>query len=463
MSIDPGITRRQAIRSLVGGSLLMPGLASELLAAASDDPLAAKPGHFPARAKRVIFIFLSGGLSQLDTFDFKPRLVADHGKALAAEGTHGKKLKLVKPYWEFRPRGRGGMLVSDLLPHLAGVADDLCVIRSMKADHRDHTQGTLGMHTGSVTFTRPSLGAWVSYGLGTANRNLPSFLVLAPHLPFGGEQAWSSDFLPGAHQGTRVQPGPEPIPFLRPAPRAAASQAAELRLLQETNRDHLSTREADAALAARLRSFETAFGMQVEAPEAFDVSRESPETLALYGLNRPKPPAFAWPCLVARRLAERGVRFIELVERGGGMYDTWDSHENLAADHSRRAQAADLPMAALLADLKRRGMLDDTLVVITSEFGRPPFEDGSRGLGRSHQISAFTSILAGGGVKGGFVHGATDDYGIEIADGPVHVHDFHATILHLLGIDHTRLTYRHGGRDYRLTDVHGNVVQDVLS
>jgi hypothetical protein len=457
MSTDP--TRREVIRSLAGGSLLLPGLLSELLAD-EGDPLAPRPSHAPARSRRVIFVFLSGGFSQLDTFDPKPRLVADHLKEVAVGDAHGKKLKVLKPFWEFRRRGKCGMPVSDLFPRLGECADDLCVIRSMKADHRDHTQGTLGMHTGSVTFTRPSLGSWVSYGLGSPNRNLPSFMVIAPHLSFGGEQLWSSDFLPGAHQGTRVIPGPEPVPFLKPL---SGSQPSELALLEARNRRHLAGRDGDPALAARLRSFETAFGMQVEAPEAFDLSGETDETLRLYGIERGKTGGFGWPCLVARRLAERGVRFIELVERGGGMYDTWDSHEDVPADHARRARASDQPMAALLWDLKARGMLEETLVVITSEFGRPPFEDGSKGRGRSHQISAFTSILAGGGAKGGFVHGATDEYGVEVVRDPVHVHDLHATILHLLGLDHERLTFRHLGRDFRLTDVHGRVVTNLLA
>lgn len=459
MSTDP--SRRQAIRSLVGGSLLMPGILSRLLAEDAGDPLVPKAAHFPAKAERVIFIFLSGGVSQLDTFDPKPKLIADHGKELSVEGAHGKKLKLVKPYWDFRPRGACGTPISDLFPQLAQCADELCVIRSMKTDHRDHTQGTLGMHTGSVSFTRPSMGSWLSYGLGTSNRNLPSFMVLAPYLPFGGEQVFSSDFLPAEHQGTRVVPGADPVPYLKP--RSPKTQEEELALLAAYNRGHLSSREGDAALAARIRSFETAFGMQKEAPEAFDLAGESDATLRLYGLERGKTTGFGWQCLVARRLAERGVRFIELIERGQGMYDTWDSHENLVPDHSRRAKAADQPMAALLKDLRSRGMLDNTLVVITSEFGRPPFEDGSAGKGRGHQITAFTSLLAGGGVKGGLVYGATDDYGIHVAENPVHLHDFHATILHLMGLDHERLTYRHLGRDFRLTDVSGHVVKSLLA
>ncbi len=461
MSTDCGCSRRQAIRSLVGGSLLMPGILSRLLAEDVADPLAPKAPHFPARAERVIFVFLSGGFSQLDTFDPKPKLAADHGKEISVEGSHGKKLKLVKPYWAFRPRGRCGMPISDLFPHLAECADELCVIRSMKTDHRDHTQGTLGMHTGSVTFTRPSLGAWLSYGLGTSNRNLPSFMVIAPYLPFGGEQVFSSDFLPATHQGTRVVPGPEPVPFLKP--RSPRAQEDELALLEAYNRGHLAPRGDDAALAARIRSFETAFGMQKEAPEAFDLSGESDATLRLYGLERGKTSGFGWQCLAARRLSERGVRFVELIERGQGMYDSWDSHENLAADHARRAKAADQPLAALLKDLRSRGMLESTLVVITSEFGRPPFADGSQGNGRGHQITAFTSILAGAGVKPGFVYGASDEYGIHAVEDPVHLHDFHATILHLMGLDHERLTYRHLGRDFRLTDVAGRVVSDLLA
>jgi hypothetical protein len=460
---DCGCSRRQAIRSLVGGSLLMPGIMAQLLAdeEGGRDPLAPRAPHFPAKANRVIFVFLSGGFSQLDTFDYKPRLVADHGKEVSENGAHGKKLKLVKPYWEFKPRGQCGMLVSELFPHLARRADDLCIIRSMKSDHRDHTEGTLGIHTGSVTFSRPSLGSWVSYGLGTLNRNLPSFMVIAPYLPFGGEQSWSADFLPGTHQGTRVQPGVEPVPNLKPP--APDSQPSELELLEATNRAHFARREGDPALAARIRSFEMAFAMQKEAPEAFDLSRETDATMRLYGAERGRTSGFGWQCLVARRLAERGVRFIELVERGQGMYDSWDSHENLVADHTRRAKAADQPVAALIEDLKARGMLEDTLVVITSEFGRPPFEDGAAGKGRSHQISAFTSILAGGGAKEGFVYGATDDYGINVTENPVHVHDFHATLLHLVGLDHERLTYRHLGRDFRLTDVAGRVVRDVIA
>lgn len=453
--------RRQVIRSLVGGSLLMPGLLSELLAEEDSNPTAPKAPHFPPRAKRVIFIFLSGGLSQLDTFDRKPKLYELHGQAVDVPGAPGKKLKVLKPFWEFKPRGKSGLEVTDLLPQLAGCADDLCVIRSLQTDHRDHTQATLGIHTGSVAFTRPAIGSWVSYGLGTFNRNLPSFMVLAPYLPKGGEQSWGSDFLPAAHQGTRVVTGSEPIPGMR-GPMSPEAQAIEMSFLETYNRRHLAGRETDSRLAARMRAFETAFGMQREAPQAFDLSKESDATLRLYGVERGQKDGFGWMCLVARRLAERGVRFIELMERGGGLYSDWDSHENMM-DHAARAQSADRPIAALLKDLKSRGMLDETLVVITTEFGRPPFEDGSKGAGRSHQPSAFTSLLAGGGVTGGIAYGKTDELGINVVEDPVHVNDFHATILHILGLDHERLTYRHSGRDFRLTDVHGKVVSKILS
>ena len=461
-----GCTRRQVIRSLMGGSLLMPGVLAELLAdegrgGAATDPMAPKPAHFAPRAKQVIFIFLSGGLSQLDTFDLKPKLYALHGQPVDVPGSPGKKLKVLKPFWEFKRRGKSGLEISDLLPNLAGCADDLCVIRSLQTDHRDHTQATLGIHTGSVVFTRPAIGSWVSYGLGTFNRNLPSFMVLAPHLPKGGEQVWGSDFLPAAHQGIRVLTGSEPIPGVK-GPLPVEAQRVEMSLLESYNRRHLASRDDDPTLAGRMRAFETAFGMQREAPAAFDLSKETDAMLRLYGVERGQKDGFGWMCLVARRLAERGVRFIELIERGGGMYSDWDSHENMM-DHAARAQSADRPIAALIRDLKSRGMLDETLVVVTTEFGRPPFEDGSKGAGRSHQPAAFTSLLAGGTVKGGMTYGKTDELGLTVTENPVHVNDFHATILHLLGLDHERLTYRHNGRDFRLTDVHGNVVTKILA
>jgi hypothetical protein len=460
-------TRRQAIRSLVGGSALLPGILSELLADGQGaDSLAARAPHFPARARRMIFLYMTGGVSHLDTFDPKPRLFADHGKNVPPQPGHGKKGGVLRrPLWEFKPRGACGTEVSDLFPCLSERVDDLCVIRSMKTGHDNHPEATLGMHTGSFALPRPSLGAWVSYGLGTVNRNLPSFVVIAPSLPWGGGWTWGADFLPGSHQGTRVFPGSQPVANLRRDGGTAGLQDLELGLLEAFNRDHLNLRDGDARLAARIQSFETAFGMQVEAPEAFDLSRESDATLALYGLERGSVKGFGWQCLVARRLAERGVRFIELIDTGAGAttgFVNWDAHQDMAG-HAQMARNVDRPIAALLSDLKVRGMLEETLVVWATEFGRTATADGAEGKGRAHHPHAFTTWLAGGGVRPGIVHGKTDEYGMQVVEDEVHVHDFHATILHLLGLDHTRLTWRHAGRDFRLTDVHGNVVRKILA
>ena len=462
MSVPP--SRRAFLRSAVAGSILMPAIVQELLAA--DDPLAPKKPDFDAKAKCVIFLFMSGGVSHVDSFDHKPKLFSDHGKTVTLDHPETRnrpgyeKLYLKRPQWTFRPRGKSGMLVSDLFPHTARCADDLTLIRSLHADHSNHYNATLGMHTGSFNVARPSIGAWVSYGLGTINRNLPSFMVLAPRTPYAGGQVWASDFLPGSHQGTQIVPGAEPMRNIRPRV-PATLQRKELDALAELNRVHLAKRPEDAALAARIRTFETAFGMQAAAPEAFDLSKETDETLALYGLKRGSTAGFAWQCLVARRLAERGVRFIELIDSGAS--NNWDAHGDMIGQHAPLAKNVDQPIAGLLQDLKRRGMLKDTLVVWTTEFGRTPFNNSANAKGREHHNWAFSSWLAGAGVKPGVVYGSTDEYGVRVAEKPVHVHDFHATILHLLGLEHTKLTYRHAGRDYRLTDVHGKVVKEVLA
>ncbi len=460
------LSRRAFVRSSLAGSLLMSGLLSELLAAESADPLAPKRPHFRAKARSVIFLFMSGGVSHVDSFDPKPRLFADHGKQVALDHPETRnrpgyeKLFLKRPDWKFAPRGKSGIEVRDLFPELSQRIDDVALIRSMHTSHSNHYNATLGMHTGSFAFARPSIGAWTSYGLGTPNRNLPSFLVLAPQMPYAGTQVWASDFLPAAHQGVRVVPGPEPVANLRPRVASSTRQRMELDALKAFNEAHRATRQDDPVLAARVRSFETAFGMQAEMPEALDLSRETNATLALYGLKRGQTDGFGWQCLVARRLVERGVRFVELIHTGSS--GNWDSHGNMA-DHGRLARQVDRPMAGLLADLKRKGLLDEVLVVWTTEFGRTPFNNTAANPGREHHSWAFSSWLAGAGVKRGVVHGATDEHGIRAVERPVHVHDFHATILHLLGLDHTRLTYRHAGRDYRLTDVAGRVVQGVLA
>src|SRR5579862_2050098 len=452
MDTDLRFTRRGTIRSLVGGSMLLPGILAQMLHA-EEDPLSPKAPHFPARAKRVIFLYMSGGASHVDTFDPKPKLTADHGK----QYTNGRYFS--RSLWDAKPHGQAGTLVGDLFTNVGDCVDDLCLIHSMKNDHGDHFEATLGIHTGSVTFTRPSIGSWVSYGLGTLNQNLPSFVVLAPQLPYAGGQVWGSDFLPACHQGTRIVPGPEPIPNMlrRTSPEL---QEMELGLLNFFNRRHLAGRESDPALAARIKSFETAFGMQQQAPEVFDFSKETDATLKLYGLERGSTKGFAWQCLAARRLAERGVRFIELIDTGA--LNNWDSHGDMKM-HGPLAKNVDQPIAGLLKDLKSRGMLEDTLVVWTTEFGRTPFTEKADAKGREHHSAVYSTWLAGGGVKAGITYGESDEYGISIASNPMGLHDFHATVLHLLGMDHTRLTYRSAGRDFRLTDVAGSVIKEILA
>ncbi len=451
------------------GALALRGMLSESAAAATvaadaTNPLAPRQPHFAAKAKSVIFLYMTGGVSHVESFDPKPKLYADHGKTITVDNWQGKrgefKRYLKQPQWKFAPYGRSGIEVSELFPHVGGCVDDLCVIRSMESDHTNHYEATLGMHTGSFTFARPSIGSWVSYGLGTENQNLPSFVAIAPHMPYAGAQTWGSDFLPGCHQATQVFPGDVPIANIQRRTTGAGLQELELAMLAEANRQHSDQRAADLALEARIKSFETAFGMQREAPEVFDLSRESDDTLALYGLARGQNTGFGWQCLVARRLAQRGVRFIELIDTGSS--NNWDSHGNMN-DHIGLAKNVDRPIAGLVQDLKRLGMLDETLVVWTTEFGRTPYHAEPNAAGREHHHQAFSSWLAGGGVKAGHVHGATDEYGIAVAANKVHVHDFHATILHLLGLDHERLTYRYSGRDYRLTDVAGNVVHEIIA
>lgn len=461
-STRPSIPRRALLRSLVGGSLLLPGIVSQLLAetaAPAADPLAPKPSHHTPKAKRVIFIFSNGGVSHMDTFDHKPKLFAADGKTMGiGGGLSNQQRVLLKPGWQFRPGGRCGTLVSDLFPHLRECMDDICLIKSMKSDDNEHYQATLAIHTGSFFFSRPSIGSWVSYGLGTMNQNLPSFIALAPTMPYAGTQIFNNDFLPAYHQGVRVIPGKEPIANLDRRTSERGIQELELDIAAQFNRKHLKSRHDDSDLAARIRTFETAYHMQTDAREVFDLSRETDETHSLYGMKRGQSDGFGWQCLVARRLAERGVRFIEITD--GSSSNNWDQHGDMA-EHAKHAKGIDQPIAGLLHDLKRRGMFEDTLIVWTTEFGRTPGVDGAKG--RGHHSACFSSWLAGSGVKGGLSYGSTDDIGATVAENRVHIHDFHATILHLLGIDHTRLTYRHGGRDYRLTDVHGHVVHDLLA
>ena len=468
ISCSQPVPRSHCLRSLAAGSLLLPGMLSELLA---DDTASVQPGalsprqpHARPRANRVIMLYMSGGVSHVDSWDHRPKLFEDAGRTVTVDEFQGRKgsfsMYLKSPQWKFRPRGKCGTYISDLFPFMADCADDLCVIRSMKSNHTNHYEATLGMHTGSFTFARPSMGSWISYGLGTLNRNLPSFIVLAPHTPYAGGQVWGSDFLPGAHQGTRVVPGAEPVANIRRRAESEQLQQLELGLLGRMNQRHQTLRPNDPALAARIQSFETAFGMQKEMPEVFDLSSETQQTFRSYGLEPGSSAGFAWQCLVARRLAERGVRFIELIDTGAS--GNWDAHGDMLS-HAPLAANVDQPIAALLRDLRQRGMLDDTLVVWTTEFGRTPFNAAPNAAGREHHHWVFSSWLAGGGVRGGITYGESDEYGINVASNEVHVHDFHATILHLLGLDHTRLTWRNSGRDFRLTDVHGRIIEDILS
>ncbi len=421
-------------------------------------PLSPLPGHHPARAKSLIFVSLTGGFSHVDTFDFKPKLKADHKKTVSAPSLRDvTTLPLLGSPFEFTPRGRSGLLVSELFPYLGSLADDLCIIRSLHTDIVEHFQAALAMHTGSSTVPLPSLGSWLSYGLGTLNPNLPPYVVLAEHLPYAGAQIWDSSFLPPEHQGTRIQPGARPLPDLESPARSATLAELEAVMLEDVNLAHAAARSGDPNLTARLSSFHTARGMMREAPEVFDLSGEGDSTLDLYGLKRGDNRSFAWQCLIARRLVERGVRTVELIDTGAS--DNWDSHGNMQ-DHRPKAARVDRTLAGMIQDLKRRGLFGEVLVAISTEFGRTPWDPG---LGRSHWHRAFTCLLSGGGVRGGIAHGETDEYGITIVRDPVHVHDYHATILHLMGIDHLRLTYRYAGRDFRLTDVAGNVVEGILA
>jgi hypothetical protein len=434
-------------------------LAPPAAAKGAANPLSPRPPHFAPRAKRVIFLFMNGGPSQVDTFDPKPALAKyagqrPKGSALPTERARGGGL-LPSPF-TFAKYGKSGIEVSELFPHVARCVDDLCIIRSMHTNTPNHEPSLLMMNSGETQPTRPSLGSWLTYGLGTENQNLPGFVVLCPGKPVVGPQLWSNSFLPGIFQGTHINNSRvDPKNVIgdvanRHLPRAA--QRRQLDLLSKLNEGHRAERGGDDALEARIASLEMAFRMQFAAQEAFDVTRESAATRALYGDG-----PFASACLIARRLAERGVRMTQVYYGNG---QPWDDHADIR-NHRNHARASDQAIAALLTDLKARGLLRDTLVIWGGEFGRTPTSEGAKG--RDHNSKGFSMWLAGGGVKGGYVHGASDEFGYAAAEKKVHVHDLHATVLHLLGIDHERLTFRYSGRDFRLTDVHGNVVREVLA
>lgn len=462
------VTRRQMLCQLGNGFGAL-GLASVLseqgllgattVPSGAVNPLAPKQPHFAPRAKRVIFLFMGGGPSQVDTFDPKPALVKYAGQRpdnskLSTDRAKGGGL-LPSPF-KFGKYGKCGADVSELFPHVARHVDDLCIIRSMHTNTPNHEPSLLMMNSGETQPTRPSMGSWLGYGLGSENQNLPGFVVLCPGKPTVGPQLWSNSFLPGVYQGTHINTEKvDPKTIIQHisnnyVPRHAQRQ--QLDLLKKMNEAHLQARRHDDLLEARIASLEMAYRMQFEAQEVFDLTREATKTRQLYGDG-----SFANGCLLARRLAERGVRMVQIYYGNG---QPWDDHADIL-NHRSHAKLSDQPIAALLTDLKARGMLDDTLVIWGGEFGRTPASEGAKG--RDHNNKGFTMWLAGGGVKGGIIHGATDEFGGTAVEKKVHVHDVHATILHLLGIDHERLTYRYSGRDFRLTDVSGNVVREILA
>jgi hypothetical protein len=460
----PATSRRALLQqSALGFGWLAAG---SLLANNSPaNPLAARAGHHPPRAKRVIFLFMKGGPSHVDTFDPKPLLDRDHGKPPPFDLPRVRFANtgaLLRSPWKFRQYGNSGLPVSDLFPHVARCADELCVIRSMHGSNPAHGGALLKLHTGSDTFVRPSMGAWVSYGLGSENSDLPAFITICPTLAHGGVNNWGNAFLPAWTQGTPLGNASVPstqavVKHIQPA-LPCDTQRLQLDILRDINNGHLQAAGAHPDLGARLSSFELAFRMQSAMPDFQDTRGESAATRKLYGLDDPVTADFGLQCLMARRFAERGVRFIQVTHSDSHVQ--WDQHGDLLKGHTKNAAEVDKPIAGLLKDLRSRGLLDDTLVLWGGEFGRTPTAQGNDG--RDHNPHGFTVWMAGGGVKPGHAHGATDDYGYYAAEDKVHIHDLHATLLHILGLDHEKLTHRHAGRDFRLTDVDGHVVKEIL-
>ena len=447
------LSRRNCLRVMSSGFgyLAFASLASQQ-AAASESPTAPKTPHFPARAKRVIMIFLQGGMSHLDTFDYKPQLQKDNGKPISSDS----KAKILGSSWKFAQHGQSGQWISELLPHTARHADDLCVLTGMHTDNQAHGQAVPFFHTGHATQARPSMGAWTLYGLGSENDNLPGYVATNSLRQFG--QNHGSAFLPATYQATILNPQADPpLANLACQHLSVAQQRQQLDLLKSMNQQRLRRDTVSSDIEAVIHTYEMAFRMQSAVPSLLDFSSEAKETLDMYGLNSgsSRKREFARQCLMARRFAEQGVRFIEIGSGG------WDHHMDLNVNLPKSAENVDQPTAALLADLKQRGLLKDTLVVCAGEFGRTP--TAQFGNGRDHNNRGFTIWMAGGGVKAGYRHGMTDEYGREAIEGRVHIHDLHATMLHLLGIDHERLTYRYSGRDFRLTDVHGKVVKEIFA
>lgn len=462
--------RREALKqSAVGfGSIALAGLIADQSKAAVIDPLAAQSPHFTPKAKRMIFLFMKGGPSHVDTFEQKPMLDRDHGKPFPYDKPKVQFAptgNLLKSPWKFSPHGQCGHMVSELFPNVAKHVDDICFLHGLHGTNAAHGGALLKLHTGSDNFVRPSIGSWVTYGLGSENSSLPGFVTICPTLAHGGVTNWGSAFLPAAYQGTplgnaSVSSKNARVAFINNDKVSSQLQQLQLNALQKSNREFMDTTGPDQALEGRIASFELAFRMQNEMPKAEDLSQESEATRALYGLNDPITENFGRQCLMARRFLERGVRYVQVSHSDA--FVQWDQHGDLKKGHTKNALEVDRPIAALLYDLKQRGLLEDTLVWWGGEFGRTPTAQGS-GDGRDHNPEGFTMWLAGGGVKGGYSHGATDDYGFFAEKGKVHIHDMHATILHLMGLDHERLTFNHAGRDFRLTDVHGRVIDEVIA
>ncbi len=451
------LTRRRALRSLSAGFgyMAFTGLASQASGrpALSTNPLAPRKAHFPGRAKRVIFACMRGGPSHVDTFDYKPELSNNNGKKIDGRS-------IMESPWKFEPRGESGLPISELFPHLSRHADDLCLLNGMYGDVPAHPQAFVQLHTGSFQFVRPSMGSWVLYGLGTENENLPGFISLSPPARVGGAQNYGSAFLPALYQGTAIGALGRPIKDaslqnLESQRLTTDLQRRQIDFIQEMNRDLKNRQDTNSQIDGVIKSYELAFRMQAAVPEVMDLTRESEEMKDNYGIGQPGTDDFGRQCLLARRLAESGVRFIEL---GHG---NWDQHGNLRKNLAKNCNGIDQPLAALLKDLKERGMLDETLVIWGGEFGRTPHV--KKQDGRDHNHKGFTFWMAGGGIKGGLRFGATDENGIAAVENRTHFHDLHATILHQLGLDHEQLTYRYAGRDFRLTDVHGKVLKDIIA
>ena len=468
------INRRQALQATACGfgQLALAGLLNQSSGAA-DNPLAARQTHFAPRAKRVIFLFMQGGPSHVDSFDYKPLLdekdgqtfAFDDARVIANTGKRGSSQKVMKPLWKFRQHGESGLWASDLFPHMAGQVDKLCMLHSMHTEGVAHGPATLFLHCGATNFVRPSMGSWINYGLGTENENLPGFISICPSPGNGGARNYGNAFLPPVFQGTTFGSAGRPaadatIRDLVNTRYGRKDQKQQFGLLRSLNAEQLKRNTGDDELESVISSYELAWRIQSHAPELLDLSRESAATLEMYGVEEKETDNFGRQCLMARRFCEAGVRYIQVTYGDGTANPAWDQHTNLP-EHAEHALRVDKPIAGLLEDLDQRGLLEDTIVWWGAEFGRTPYAQ-NKGTGRDHNPGGFTSWLAGGGLKSGFRYGATDEFGARAVENKIHMHDLHATILHLLGIDHEQLTYRYSGRDFRLTDVHGHVVSDIF-